>query len=105
MGSALGYLIHQGQAVRRFLDDAALPLDNSIAERALRIIALGRKNCLFPGHDAATQTIAVLPSLISARQLHGVSPKANIADLLVRTQPPAVSVHDLMPWSWKNANL
>ena len=92
LGSALGYLIRQEQALRRFLDDPLLPLDNNVAERALRIIALGRKNCLFAGHDDAAQNLAMLQSLVSTCQLHEVDPEAYVADVLVRVQLPGATV-------------
>lgn len=102
LGSALGYLIRQEQALRRFLDDPLLPLDNNIAERALRIIAVGRKNCLFAGHDDAAQNLAIVQTLVSTCQLHEVNPEAYIADVLARTQLPGVTLDELMPWNWRN---
>ncbi len=100
LGSALGYLLHQEQALRRFLDDPKGPLDNNVAEHALRIIALGRKNFLFAGHDEAAQNFAVVHSLVSTCQLHGVNPRAYIADVLVRAQTPGITPDDRMPWNW-----
>ncbi len=101
LAAALGYLTNQEEALSRFLDDPKLPLDNNIAERALRIIALGRKNFLFAGHDAAAQNLAILQSLVSTCLLHGVDPEAYLADVLVRLHSPGLVPDDLMPWNWR----
>ena len=97
---ALTYFTNQRTALRRFLTDPALPLDNNAAERALRIIALGRKNFLFAGHCEGAQNFAILQSLVSTCQLHGVNPYAYLRDVLLRVQWPGVTADELMPWNW-----
>jgi transposase len=102
MGNAIGYAIKQRPALRRFLDDPKLPLDNNYAERGLRIFALGRKNFLFAGHIEGAQNLAVLQSIVSTCRLHGVNPYEYIKDLLIRMQThPAARIDELMPWNWK----
>ncbi|HEX7477320.1 MAG TPA: IS66 family transposase [Polyangiales bacterium] len=102
MGTAVGYAIKQRAALRVFLSDPKLPLDNNYAERGLRIFALGRKNFLFAGHVEGAQNLAVLQSVVSTCRLHGVNPYEYIKDLLLRMQThPAVRVDELMPWCWK----
>jgi transposase len=100
MASALGYLTNHRVELRRFLDDPLIPLDNNAAERALRIVALGRKNFLFAGHDDGAQNLAVLQSIVASCQLHDVNPYAYIRDVLVRIQDPRVKLADIMPWAW-----
>jgi transposase len=100
MASALGYLINHRVELRRFLDDPLIPLDNNAAERALRIVALGRKNFLFAGHDEGAQNLAVLQSIVASCQLHDVNPYEYIRDVLVRVQEPGVTLDELMPWAW-----
>jgi transposase len=100
MGSALGYMKNHRDEFRRFLEDPLIPLDNNAAERALRIVALGRKNFLFAGHDEGAQNLAVLQSIVGTCQLHDVNPYAYIRDVLVRIQEPGVRLADLMPWAW-----
>jgi transposase len=103
MGKAIGYAIKQRLALRRFLDDPKLPLDNNYAERGLRIFALGRKNFLFAGHIEGAQNLAVLQSIVSTCRLHGVNPYEYIKDLLIRMQThPAARVDEIMPWNWKS---
>lgn len=99
---SLTYAKNQRKELRRFLADAKLPLDNNIAERALRIFALGRKNFLFAGNDQAAQNLAVLQSIISTCALHGVNPYDYIRDVLIRIQThPAKDLDAIMPWRWR----
>jgi transposase len=103
LGKALTYANNHRKALRRFLADPKLPLDNNIAERALRIFALGRKNFLFAGHDDAAQNIAVLQSMVSTCALHGVNPYLYIRDVLLRIHThPANDLEAIMPWRWDN---
>lgn len=81
------------------MDDPKLPLDNNIAERALRIVALDRRNFLFAGHDEGAQNLAILHSAIATCRLHGVNPCEYIKDVLIRSQAPGVALDDLMPWN------
>lgn len=99
LGEALNYLTNQRKPLRRFLDDPKIPLDNNIAERQLRAIAIGRKNFLFAGHNEGAQNLAVLQSIVATCQLHGVNPEAYLADVLVRIGTER-DVEALMPWNW-----
>ena len=101
MGKAINYAINHRTELRRFLDDAKLPLDNNFAERALRIFAIGRKNFLFAGHNDGAQNLAILQSIVSTCRLHGVNPYEYLKDVLVRIQRhPASRIDELMPWNW-----
>ena len=100
LASALGYIENFRIELRRFLDDVAIPLDNNAAERALRIIALGRKNFLFAGHHEGAQNLAVLQSVVATCMLHDVNPYEYIRDVLVRVQKRGVTLDELMPWAW-----
>jgi transposase len=102
MGKALTYASNQRIALRQFLEDPKLPLDNNFAERALRAIALGRKNFLFAGHADGAQNLAVLQSVVATCGLHGVNPYEYIKDMLIRTQHHlAADIDQIMPWNWK----
>lgn len=102
MGKALAYASNQRTALRRFLDDPKLPLDNNFAERGLRAIALGRKNFLFAGHVEGAQNLAVLQSIVATCRLHGVNPYEYIKDLLIRIQHHlAANIDELLPWNWR----
>src|SRR4051794_26677680 len=100
-GAALRYLGRQWVALTRFLADPSLPLDNNVAERALRIAALGRKNFLFVGHDEAGENLADLYTLVSTCELNGVNPFRYLRDVLIRVQThPQSQIDDLVPQRW-----
>ncbi len=80
--SALGYSINQQDALKRFLDDGRLELDNNSSERALRTIATGRKAWLFVGSDDSAQSAAAFFSLIASCKLHRLEPEAYLRDVL-----------------------
>jgi len=102
MGKAIAYASNQRIALKRFLEDPKLPLDNNFAERGLRAIALGRKNFLFAGHVEGAQNLAVLQSIVATCRLHGLNPYEYIKDLLIRIQHhPAADIDELMPWNWR----
>src|SRR5690606_41231238 len=83
---ALGYAIRQELALRRFLDDGRLRMDNNNSENALRIVATGRKAWLFFGSDAHAEAAANLYSLIASSKLPGIDPERYLAES-TRTMP------------------
>lgn len=102
MAKALTYATKQRAHLERFLYDPKLVLDNNRAERALRIVALGRKRSLFAGSAEHAQNLAVLHSIVATCRLHQVNPYEYIRDLLIRIQThPASRIGELMPWRWK----
>jgi transposase len=101
MGQAVGYALNQWQALTVFLDDPKLSLDNNVSERALRILALGRHNFLFVGHDEAGQNLAILQSLVATCKLHDVNPYEYLVDVLIRVQThPQARIGELLPMNW-----
>jgi transposase len=101
MGRAITYAVNQRKRLRRFLEDPKLALDNNYAERALRIIALGRNNFLFAGSAEHAQNLAILQTIVSTCQLHGVNPYEYIKDVLIRARGrPPDQLDDLLPWNW-----
>lgn len=103
LGEAIAYALNQEKALRVFLDDAKVALDNNVSERALRIVALLRKNALFVGNDVSGQNLAILLTIVSTCVLHGVEPRRYLADVIVRVNEPGTTVHELLPWNWKPA--
>jgi transposase len=102
MGKAIAYGLKHWEALARFLDDAAIPLDNNASERALRVAALGRKNFLFVGHERAGQNLAGLYSLVATCDAHGVNAPAYLADVLLRVQTqPHSAIQGLLPTNWR----
>jgi transposase len=99
--SALGYAVRQQGALRRFLDDGRLRLDNNLSERELRTIAVGRKAWLFVGSDDHAQATANLFSLIASCKLHGLDPEAYLRDLFrVLVHWPRDRYLELTPRHW-----
>ena len=99
MGKALKYATKQRDKLEKFLSDPKLELDNNRAERALRIVALGRKRSLFAGSSEHAQNLAVLHSIVATCRMHGVNPYEYIKDMLIRIQThPASRIDELMPW-------
>jgi transposase len=86
IGAAIGYALNQWDALTLFLTDPHLPIDNNASEGALRVCALGRKNFLFVGTDAAGENLAGLYSLIATCEANGINPVDYLADVLLRVQ-------------------
>src|SRR5512142_372361 len=105
MSKALSYATKQRERLERFLHNPKLGLDNNPAERALRIVALGRNRSLFAGSSEHAQNLAELHSIVATCRLHQVNPYEYIRDLLIRVQThPASRIGELMPWRWKRLN-
>ncbi len=102
IADAIGYTRNQWGALTRFLDDARLKLDNNIAERQLRRVAVGRKNWLFAGSENGAERGCVLYSLLATCKLHGVNPFEYLRDVIMRVGThPARDVLELSPKTWK----
>lgn len=98
---ALGYADRQERALRRFLDDGRLRMDNNLSENALRPIATGRKAYLFFGSDDSAEAAANLYSLIASCKLHGLDPERYLAEV-IRIMPywPRERFLELAPAYW-----
>jgi transposase len=102
LGRAISYARNRGDTLTRFLDDARIPVDNNASERALRIVALGRRNFLFVGHSGTGDNLAGLYSLIATCDLHSVDPIEYLRDVLIRVDThPATAIDELLPHRWR----
>jgi transposase len=102
MGQALSYTLNQWQALGRFVDDEQLPLDNNRSEGTLRKVALGRKNFLFVGHQAAGENLAGLYALVATCTANGINPEHYLANVLLRVQShPNSRIDELLPHLWQ----
>ena len=102
---AFRYMRARWTALTHCFEDGRLGLDNNPAERAIRGVAIGRKNYLFAGSDAGGRRAAAMYSLIETAKLNGINPQAYLADVLARiADHPAKRVTDLLPWNWQAAN-
>jgi transposase len=104
LAAAFRYMRGRRLALGRCFDDGRLALDNNPAERALRCVAIGRKNYLFAGSDAGGRRAAAMYSLIETAKLNGVNPQLYLTDVLARiADHPARQITDLLPWNWRPA--
>lgn len=98
----MNYMLRRWADFARFINDGRICLSNNAAERALRGIALGRRNWTFAGSQRGADRAAVMLTLITTARLNDVDPKAWLADVLARTADLPVSrLHELLPWEWK----
>src|SRR5437660_8930387 len=84
LAQAFRYMRARWTALVRCFDDGRLALDNNPAERALRCVAIGRKNYLFAGSDAGGRRAAAIYALIESAKLNGLNPQHYLTDVLVR---------------------
>jgi hypothetical protein len=101
LAAAFRYMRGRWPALIRCFDDGRLALDNNAAERALRGVAVGRKNYLFAGSDRGGERAAAMYSLIESAKLNDLDPQAYLADVLTRIAAhPAKRIAELLPWNW-----
>jgi transposase len=104
LAAAFRYMRARWAALVRGFDDGRLALDNNPAERALRGVAIGRKNWLFAGSDAGGHRAAAMYSMIESAKLNSINPQHYLADVLTRiADHPARRIAELLPWNWKPA--
>ena len=101
LAKAFRYMISRWNSLTRFLDDGRIQIDNNAAERAMRGVALGRKNYLFAGSDKGGQRAAAIYALIETAKLNGLNPEQYLRDILGRiADHPVNRVAELLPWNW-----
>ena len=99
------YALKRWNAFTLFLKDGRVAIDNNPAERAIRPIALGRKNWLFAGSDAGGETLADAMTIIETAKLSGLNPEVYLADVLARINDHIVTrLDELLPWNWTSAS-
>ena len=79
----------QQSPLSRYIDEGVAEIDNNIAERAIRPVAIGRKNWIFAGSKAGGERAAAIYSVIETAKLNGIEPQANIADVIAKAAPIA----------------
>jgi transposase len=97
---AIRYALSHWRALTRYVDDGLLEIDNNAAERALRAVAIGRKNYLFMGADSGGQRAASLYSLIGTAKLSGLDPAFYLRTVLATiAEHPINRIEQLLPWN------
>jgi transposase len=103
VGAGQSHLLCAGTlegALMLFVDDGRVEMDNNAAERALRTVAVGRKNYLFAGSDAGGERAAAIYSLLGSAKLNGIDPEAYMAEVLRRiADHPINRIGELLPWN------
>lgn len=101
---AIRYALTRWPALARYVDDGRLEIDNNAAERALRGIAVGRKNWLFTGSDQGGHRAATVYSLVETAKLNKVDPEAWLRDTIARiADHPQRRIDELLPWNYRPA--
>src|SRR5687767_8262569 len=108
VAEAIRYALRQWTGLVLFLEDGRIELDTNTIERAIRPIALGRKNALFAGSDGGARHWAIVASLVATAKLNGVEPLAWLTDVLERMvsgRTKANELEQLLPWTWQAERL
>ena len=100
LAKAIGYSLGNWTALTNFVDDGRIDAHNNTAERALRGVALGRKNYLHFGSDAGGHTAAVMYTLLGTAKLNGINPNRYLRHVLERiADHPSNRIDELLPWA------
>ena len=100
LAKAIRYALNQWGALNAYTEDGRLAIDNNAAERALRCIAVGRKNWLFFQQDSGGKTATILLSLLMTAKAIGLNPRTYLRDVLTRISHCS-DVGKLTPHGWK----
>lgn len=102
MAAAITYAQNQWTALTTYTTQGFLAIDNNASERALKRVAIGRKNWLFAGHDQAAENTARLWSLIASAERHAIDPQRYLTSVLAKIgQTPAEELAQFLPHRWK----
>ena len=102
IGKAIQYSLSRWEALARYASDGRLAIDNNVAERGLRTIAVTRKNFLFLGSDEGGRRAAHIYTIVESARLNGLNPQAYFADVIDRLAKgwPRSRLTELLPWIW-----
>jgi hypothetical protein len=102
LAQAIRYATTRWEAFKRFTTDGRLDICNNAAERAIRPLALGRRNWTFAGSDTGGQRAAAMYTIIETAKMCKLDPEAYLADVIARiADHPINRIDELLPWQWK----
>jgi transposase len=102
LAEAIRYALSRWNGLTLFVDDGRVEIDSNVVERAIRPIALNRKNALFAGSNGGAENWAIVASLIETCKLNGVDPQAWMADTLTKIVRGHLNseIDELLPWAY-----
>jgi hypothetical protein len=105
LGTAIGYALNNWAALKKYLEQGFLALDNNLSERTLRAIALGRNAWGVIGSEVGGTTAAVLFSVVGTGKHLGIDPFAYLRETLpglfaLGEKPTAEQLLDWLPDRW-----
>ena len=104
LAKAIRYALARMRKLRPYLEHGCLEADNNCAERALKPVALGRKNFLFVGSEGGGKSAAIAYTLIGSAKLNGIDPQAWLTDVLGRIADHKITrIDELLPWRYAAA--
>ena len=102
LAKAIYYSLSRWQALTRYTTDGRLDICNNAAERAIRPLAIGRKNWMFSGADSGGERAAVMYTIIETAKINGINPEAYLRAIITRiADHPAKRIDELLPWNIK----
>ena len=101
LAQAIRYALGRMPKARPYLDNGSLSLDNNSAERAMKPVAIGRKNWMFAGSEGGGKAMAIAFTLIETAKLNGIDPQAWLTWVLGRIADHKINrLDELMPWRY-----
>ena len=99
LAGAFNYSLNRWEALCRYTEDGRLEIDNTVAERSIRGMGIGRRNYLFFGSDSGGERAAIIYSLIETCKLNNIDPQTYLQYVLERiADHPINKVDELLPW-------
>ncbi len=103
LAGAIRYSLARWDALTRYTSDGRLDICNNAAERAIRPLAIGRKNWTFAGSDTGGERAAILYTIIETAKMNDLDPEAYLRDIIARIADyPAKRIGELLPWNIKS---
>ena len=101
LAGAIRYSLTRWNALGRYTEDGRLEISNNAAERAIKPLALGRKNWMFAGSDAGGKRAATIYTILQTATLNGLDPEAYLREVLASiADHPINRIDQLLPWNW-----